>query len=69
MDADDFTYPPAAVVDADNGVIEQLDDGRLRNLARTAAGLSLEAQQYLAMVANRLRVKEGLPSRGDAIER
>ncbi|WP_156055191.1 hypothetical protein [Nocardia brasiliensis] len=38
-----------------------MNDTALRRLARTAAGLSVEAQQYLTMLANQLRDSEGLP--------
>ncbi|QIS06439.1 hypothetical protein F5X71_32725 [Nocardia brasiliensis] len=38
-----------------------MNDTALRRLARTAAGLSVEAQHYLTMLANQLRASEGLP--------
>ncbi|MEU7142534.1 hypothetical protein ABZ942_24000 [Nocardia sp. NPDC046473] len=66
MDSDYFTYLPAAVADADGSLVEQLNDGALRKLVQTAAGLSVEAQHYLAMLANRLRASEGLHARNYA---
>ncbi|QBS41655.1 hypothetical protein [Nocardia sp. CS682] len=66
MDSDYFTYLPAAVVDADGSVVEQLNNGALRKLVQTAAGLSVEAQHYLAVLANRLRASEGLHARNYA---
>ncbi|ASF11358.1 hypothetical protein CEQ30_32955 [Nocardia brasiliensis] len=61
LESEYFTYLPAAVVDADGSLVSQLNDTALRRLARTAAGLSVEAQQYLTMLANQLRDSEGLP--------
>ncbi|WP_378734280.1 hypothetical protein [Nocardia brasiliensis] len=63
MDSEDFTYLPDAVIDADGSLVEQLNNGALRKLVRTAAGLPMEAQHYLAVLANRLRASEGLPAR------
>ncbi|GAA5101135.1 hypothetical protein [Nocardia iowensis] len=66
MDSEDFTYLPDAVIDADGSLVEQLNNGALRKLVRTAAGLSMEAQHYLAVLANRLRASEGLHARNYA---
>jgi hypothetical protein len=67
VDSERFTYIQPEVVDADGTLISRLNDGPLRQLARNAADLSLEAQQYLVLVANRLRMDEGLPLRAGEI--
>ncbi|MBF6437225.1 hypothetical protein [Nocardia cyriacigeorgica] len=43
-------------------------DSALARLVRVASGLSEEAQRYLVMIADRLRVSEGLPLLDDAGE-
>ncbi|NEW39470.1 hypothetical protein GV793_11165 [Nocardia cyriacigeorgica] len=45
-----------------------VDGSALRRLVRTATGLSEESQRHLAMIADRLRVSEGLPLFDDASE-
>ncbi|MBF6099877.1 hypothetical protein IU510_17570 [Nocardia cyriacigeorgica] len=49
-------------------VIEGPGGSALARLVRAASGLSEEAQRYLAMIADRLRVSEGLPLFDDAGE-
>jgi hypothetical protein len=61
VDSDRFTYVPPTAIDAGGRLVAQLTNGPLRQLARNAADLSVEAQQYLVLVANRLRIDEGLP--------
>ncbi|WP_280234170.1 hypothetical protein [Nocardia cyriacigeorgica] len=48
------------------GVSDIQGEGALARLVRAATGLSEESQRYLAMIADRLRVSEGLPLFDDA---
>ncbi|BDT89407.1 hypothetical protein GV791_04045 [Nocardia cyriacigeorgica] len=59
MDAGDF---------AGGLVAEGPGESALARLVRVASGLSEEAQRYLVMIADRLRVSEGLPLLDDAGE-
>ncbi|GAA5044442.1 hypothetical protein [Nocardia callitridis] len=68
MDNDYFTRIPTVGTDSDEGLVEQLSDDALRRLARAASGLSIESQQYLADLAQRLRVTEGLAPREQVTE-
>ncbi|MFE3446522.1 hypothetical protein ACFXNW_26125 [Nocardia sp. NPDC059180] len=48
--------------------VEDVGGSALLRLVRAATGLSEESQRYLAMIADRLRVSEGLPLFDDAGE-
>ncbi|TLG14938.1 hypothetical protein FEK35_07265 [Nocardia cyriacigeorgica] len=54
--------------DVVGGSVIEGPGGALERLVRAASGLSEEAQRYLAMIADRLRVSEGLPLFDDAGE-
>ncbi|BDU08799.1 hypothetical protein [Nocardia cyriacigeorgica] len=59
MDAGDF---------AGGSIVDGPGESALARLVRVASGLSEEAQRYLVMIADRLRVSEGLPLLDDAGE-